>query len=837
MSVRVSVSSRSQSSGSGTGHPAGQPRFRKMAKIGEGSFGDVFKAFDNETQSLVAIKVINLEEAEEEIDEIREEITMLQECASPYVTKYITSYTNGPELCMVMEYLGGGSVHDLLEVGPLEEVYVAIITRELLKAIEYLHASGKIHRDIKAANILLSSKGDVKISDFGVTAKLTNTVQKRNTFVGTPFWMAPEVIKQSDYNEKADIWSIGVTVIEMVTGYPPFHDVHPMKALFLIPKSEPPHLDNHPTASKPLQEFVKLCCQKDDAARPSVKQLLQTKFVRGAKKNALLQELIMERQMRAAARNGGQVSKNRSALGGGGGRGAHTTTASGFDEDGMSEMHVEEVGGDEEFGEMDGDGEGDDGSWSFTVRQPSVTAAKAAEKEKEQQQQQQQAATTPTSVTTRPASVTVVHTTSSSSSSSTPSSTLAAPVPPARPPRPTSKNPSPSGSPTSSAPSTTRTAPSTGGGTAADPSAGLSSDAFFNPASRRTSVTDATAGVRPSLSSQTNTIRRPSRYETNTVRGADDDEDVSSGSGSSSEDEEDGHGDDVGDGFTTVCRRPSTPDGQKQTVDQNNFFDPPKNNNSTTAANAPPVPARPSAAVTAAATTATTVPASSDHSTSPAGAPVVPARPGQQQPQQPRSSFSVPSPSLSTALSHSFALLRSDARFSSCPGLNAALDSVRDSLEALDSLDASNSPGKELVRLLAEQLSGGRASARLSGGGFGTVVASRASLPPVPKFDGSSSPASTSTSSSSSTTSAASSPWRSSLKPVSPNPNASGSSPTHAGGMSASPGEGGNSGKPIPVVLSGFSSVKNLWKQKERELQAAAQATSPFKTTPIAENK
>jgi serine/threonine-protein kinase 24/25/MST4 len=124
----------------------GHARFKKLQKIGEGSFGDVFKGLDTETNEVVAVKVINLEEAEEEIEAIREEVTMLSECHSQYVTRYITSYTNGSDLCIVMEFLGGGSVHDLLDEGPLDENYVAIITRELLKACDYLHTNGKIHR-------------------------------------------------------------------------------------------------------------------------------------------------------------------------------------------------------------------------------------------------------------------------------------------------------------------------------------------------------------------------------------------------------------------------------------------------------------------------------------------------------------------------------------------------------------------------------------------------------------------------------------------------------------------------------------------------------------------
>jgi serine/threonine-protein kinase 24/25/MST4 len=220
----------------------------------------------------------------------------LSTCHSPYITEYKTSFVKGVKLWIVMEFLGGGSAADMVRRYGHEDKKYWADHRSWLLGLDYLHSTGKIHRDIKAANVLLTDQGRVKLADFGVAAQLTNIKSQRMTFVGTPFWMAPEVIQEAGYDFRADIWSLGITAMELAEGAPPYAGSHPMKVLFTIPKNPAPRLGGDHW-SKDFKDFIAQCLIKDPDRRATAKELLKHRFIQRAGKVEALRDLVERKQM------------------------------------------------------------------------------------------------------------------------------------------------------------------------------------------------------------------------------------------------------------------------------------------------------------------------------------------------------------------------------------------------------------------------------------------------------------------------------------------------------------------------------------------------------------
>ncbi|ORY44801.1 Pkinase-domain-containing protein [Rhizoclosmatium globosum] len=248
--------------------------FELQDQIGEGSFGTVHRAIHLRTNTVVAIKILPTGKAD--LSESIKEITFMTGIHSEFLVEYYGSYLRDAELWIVMEYCGAGSVSDLMEFCnmTLSEDQISVVCRYALKGLAYMHSMRKIHRDIKAGNILINTRGEAKLADFGVSGQLSDASSKRQTVIGTPFWMAPEVIQEVGYGTPADIWSLGISCIEMADGRPPYHDIHPMRAIFIIPTKPPPRLEDEERYSKVFRSFVARCLTKDQKARPTAEELL-----------------------------------------------------------------------------------------------------------------------------------------------------------------------------------------------------------------------------------------------------------------------------------------------------------------------------------------------------------------------------------------------------------------------------------------------------------------------------------------------------------------------------------------------------------------------------------
>ncbi|KAK1154413.1 serine/threonine-protein kinase 10-like [Acipenser oxyrinchus oxyrinchus] len=271
-----------------------------LGELGDGAFGKVYKARSKSTGVLVASKVIEVKN-EEELEDYITEIDILASCCHGNIVRLFDALLFENRLSILIEFCPGGALDAImleLERG-LSEPQIQVVCKQTLQALEYLHGNKIIHRDLKTGNILLTMEGDVKLADFGVSAKNTSTQQKRATFIGTPYWMAPEVIqcetsKDAPYSCKADIWSLGITLIEAAEMEPPYHDLNPMRVLLKITKSEPPSLPQPRLWSSDFKAFLRRALEKNVEARGTAGQLLQHSFVSGVCGNGPLKELIAE---------------------------------------------------------------------------------------------------------------------------------------------------------------------------------------------------------------------------------------------------------------------------------------------------------------------------------------------------------------------------------------------------------------------------------------------------------------------------------------------------------------------------------------------------------------
>ncbi|KAJ7783031.1 Pkinase-domain-containing protein [Mycena metata] len=277
--------------------PSVHQLYRRLETVGKGAYGSVHKGVDR-AGNIVGLKIINLDIESDDVGDIQREVALLTQLRdAPNITQYYGCYMDGPRVWIVMEFAEGGSALALMKAskdGCLEEKYVNVMIREVLIALAYLHKVPVIHRDIKAANVLVAATGKVMICDFGVSALLTTAGSKRNTMTGTPYWMAPEVVQTVPaYDTKADIWSLGIMIYEMIKGSPPHSNLEPFKVMDLIPRVKPPRLQET-EGSKDMRDFMANCLKESPSERLPAEELAKTKWIKSISKvgTSILQDVV-----------------------------------------------------------------------------------------------------------------------------------------------------------------------------------------------------------------------------------------------------------------------------------------------------------------------------------------------------------------------------------------------------------------------------------------------------------------------------------------------------------------------------------------------------------------
>lgn len=248
-------------------------KYMNLQKIGQGASGGVYTAYEVSTRRCVAIKQMNLEQQPKK-DLIINEIIVMKESKHQNIVNFMDSYLHDGDLWVVMEYMQGGSLTDVVTFNIMSEAQIAAVCKEVLYGLQHLHSKNVIHRDIKSDNILLSEKGDIKLTDFGFCAQINDSHNKRTTMVGTPYWMAPEVVTRKEYGRKVDIWSLGIMAIEMIEGEPPYLTESPLRALYLIAKFGTPNLKDEQALSPVFRDFLYFALKVDPEKRASAHDLL-----------------------------------------------------------------------------------------------------------------------------------------------------------------------------------------------------------------------------------------------------------------------------------------------------------------------------------------------------------------------------------------------------------------------------------------------------------------------------------------------------------------------------------------------------------------------------------